>query len=242
MDPSRRSGACRVCFCIFLVVLFGRLCHSLSLCWIGTARDASQLPLGGLLHIRPIQTSMSQDVTSTAEHQTAQRARERQSTPLVALAGSKRAASTASFVGSQSQDLNLFGQQLKPCSREGDTTTGWTRSGFCAWEPSDSGYHQVCVTMSQQFLQSSTKYDANDLSSVVQDGGHWCICAWAWAAAVSRDPEHFENLKLDCARTNAYLRDVYQSYSASGQGLTSPSGVQYEAQAALEAVDRLCSA
>ena len=225
MDPSRRSSACRVCFCTFLVVLFGRLFHSLSLCWVGTTRLAAQLPLGGLLHIRSSQSSISKD-TQTAHKET------------VALAAKR--SSTASIVGSQ--DLNLYGQELKPCSQEGDTTTGWTRTGFCAWEPSDSGYHQVCVTMSQQFLQSSTKYDANDLSTVVTDGGHWCICAWAWAAAVSRDPERFENLKLDCARTNAYLRDVYQSYSASGQGLTSPSGVQYEAQAALEAVDRLCKA
>ena len=204
MDPSRRSGACRVCFCIFLVVLFGRLRHSLSSCWVGTARDASQLPLGGLLHIWPIQSSISQDAALTAEHQTAHG-----QTPLVALAA-KRSSTDASFVGSQ--DLNLYGEELKPCSQEGDTTTGWTRSGLCAWEPSDSGYHQVCVTMSRQFLQSSTKYDANDLSSVVKDGGHWCICAWAWAAAVSRDPEHFENLKLDCARTNAYLRDVQKLF------------------------------
>ena len=42
----------------------------------------------------------------------------------------------------------------------------WSRS--CERRPSDSGYHEVCVTMSDEFLQASARHDANDLSSVVQ--------------------------------------------------------------------------
>ena len=102
------------------------------------------------------------------------------------------------------------------------------------------GFHQVCVKMSSKFLDSSAKFDRNDLSSVVGDGGHWCICAWAWASAVSRDPKGFEGLQLDCDRTNGHLRDVYRSFAANGQQLASPSGAKYQAQAALEAVEELC--
>jgi len=140
-------------------------------------------------------------------------------------------------------DNNLWGEPLKPCTQENDgTTTGWTRSGSCVWEPSDSGYHQVCVTMSQKFLESSAKYDANDLSSVVSEGGHWCICAWAWASAVSRDPDETmpEGIQLDCERTNGRLRNVYEMYIGEGRDITSPSGAGYKPYNALQAVNKIC--
>ncbi|CAJ1372386.1 unnamed protein product [Effrenium voratum] len=139
------------------------------------------------------------------------------------------------------QDVNLFGGPLQSCTQGADgQVTGWTRTGSCAWEPSDLGFHQVCVTMSDTFLASSARYDKNDLRSVVQSGGHWCICAWAWAAAVSRDPKTFEGLQLDCDRTNGHLRDVYHTYAEANEMMTSPSGAKYEAQKALAAVDALC--
>merc|ERR1719161_904081 len=53
-------------------------------------------------------------------------------------------------------DLNLLGGPLESCTQMNDgTTTGWTRSGSCVWDPSDSGYHQVCVTVTDEFLASS---------------------------------------------------------------------------------------
>ena len=148
-----------------------------------------------------------------------------------------KAAATYNF---DVQDVNLFGKSLEPCTQGDETITGWTRSGSCTWEASDVGFHQVCAKMSKAFLKSSAKYDRNDLSSVVQDGGHWCICAWAWASAVSRDPQTFEGLELDCERTNGHLRDVYQTYAAANRGMASPSGAQYQAQAALDAVEEVC--
>merc|ERR1719375_1519415 len=138
-------------------------------------------------------------------------------------------------------DKSLLGGPLQSCTQDGDgTTTGWTRTGSCVWDPSDAGYHQVCVTMSNTFLQSSAQYDSNDLSSVVQEGGHWCICAWAWASAVSRDPVNFEGIQLDCDRTNARLRNVYELYISESRKMTSPSGAQYAAEQALESVNKIC--
>jgi len=140
-------------------------------------------------------------------------------------------------------DENLFGSPLKSCTQSNDgSTTGWTRTGSCNWDPSDSGYHEVCVTMSDEFLKQSAKHDANDLSSVVQSGGHWCICAWAWAAAVKRDPSSFEGITLECDRTNNKLREVYNSHITEGSDLVSPSGAAYKAKAALDAVDKICPA
>jgi len=139
-------------------------------------------------------------------------------------------------------DENLAGKPLMPCTQSNDgSTTGWARTGSCNWDPSDSGYHEVCVTMSDEFLKASARHDANDLSSVVSAGGHWCICAWAWASAVSRDPTSYEGITLDCGRTNLKLREVYESHIASGADLRSPSGAAYKAKAALDAVNRVCS-
>lgn len=138
-------------------------------------------------------------------------------------------------------DESLLNAPLKPCTQSNDgSTTGWTRTGSCNWDPSDSGYHEVCVTMSDEFLRASARHDGNDLSSVVQAGGHWCICAWAWASAVQRDPKSYEGITLECERTNAKLREVYQSFIDAGADLRSPSGAAYKAKEALDAVDRIC--
>jgi hypothetical protein len=54
-----------------------------------------------------------------------------------------------------SGDLNLVQTPIQSCTQSNDgTTTGWTRTGSCNWAPSDSGYHEVCVTMSDAFLDS----------------------------------------------------------------------------------------
>jgi len=138
-------------------------------------------------------------------------------------------------------DKSLVGGPLQSCTQSSDgTTTGWTRSGSCVWDPMDSGFHQVCVTISNDFLQSSATHDGNDLSSVVSSGGHWCICAWAWASAVQRDSKTFQGISLECNRTNAQLRQVYQMHIDQGKDLRSPSGVYYKAQAALDALNKVC--
>jgi len=94
--------------------------------------------------------------------------------------------------------------------------------------------------MDQQFLESSAEKDGNDLSSVVSHGEHWCVCAWAWASAVERDPVAYEGLTLQCEESNEMLREVYRAFIDAGKGLTAPSGVSYGPEKALEAVDKLC--
>jgi uncharacterized protein (DUF2237 family) len=149
----------------------------------------------------------------------------------------------AALGASAAEQTSLANVPLMSCTQDNDAhATGWTRSGSCVWAPSDGGYHEVCVTMSADFLKTSTVHDHNDLSTVVQHGGHWCICAWAFASAVSRDPITLEGLTLDCERTNVHLRQVYQSFIDARRDLTSPSGAAYNAQAALDAVERLCPA
>jgi uncharacterized protein (DUF2237 family) len=138
---------------------------------------------------------------------------------------------------------NLLGGPLRPCSDATQATqTGIDRSGSCAWDPDDAGYHAVCVKMDAKFLSASATRDANDLSSVVKPGERWCVCAWAFASAVERDPKTMEGLELQCDGSNGKLRGVYESFIARKEALKSPSGREYEAGKALAAVDRLCPA
>lgn len=146
---------------------------------------------------------------------------------------------TCPFLGLQ----NLIGGKLKSCTQANDRmNTGWTRSGSCNWDANDGGYHEVCVEMTQEFLDKSVKYDANDLSRVVSRGGHWCICAWAFASAVARStPADLaagkpEGIKLMCEATNGKLRDVYSHYAS----LQSPSRQTYLSKPALALANRLC--
>lgn len=99
---------------------------------------------------------------------------------------------------------------------------------------------QVCVQMDSQFLANSATMDGNDLSSVVGHGEHWCVCAWAFASAVDRDPTSIEGLQLMCDESNSKLREVYQHYIDEGEGLTGPTGNSYGPTEALAAVNRLC--
>mmetsp|Transcript_52962 Transcript_52962/g.99495 ORF Transcript_52962/g.99495 Transcript_52962/m.99495 type:complete len:238 (+) Transcript_52962:2-715(+) len=137
-------------------------------------------------------------------------------------------------------DTNLKGSELQACNSASqnsrNTATGYDGSGSCAWDPSDAGYHEVCVVVTQKFLDNSASQDANDLSSVISAGDTWCICAWAFASSVTRDPNSAEGLELQCEKTNAKLREVYNSHAS----LDSPSGNKYESTSALNFVNGLC--
>jgi uncharacterized protein (DUF2237 family) len=73
---------------------------------------------------------------------------------------------------------NVFGDTLKKCA----SRTGWDRSGYCRSYSKDSGSHLVCAEMTKPFLKY-TKIRGNDLSSVVQEGDKWCICAGRFSEA-----------------------------------------------------------
>eukprot|EP00928_Gymnodinium_smaydae_P087009 TRINITY_DN71372_c0_g1_i1.p1 TRINITY_DN71372_c0_g1~~TRINITY_DN71372_c0_g1_i1.p1 ORF type:complete len:215 (+),score=43.94 TRINITY_DN71372_c0_g1_i1:148-792(+) len=138
-------------------------------------------------------------------------------------------------------DQNLRGKPLESCSTDSDTQkTGIDGSGSCKWDESDAGFHQVCVTMSDEFLNNSKNEDNNDLRPAVSAGGHWCICAWAFASAVQRGGNTIEGLKLDCDRTNLKLVDVYEHAMSSGGFLQSPSEKNYAVEDALKYVRETC--
>lgn len=88
-----------------------------------------------------------------------------------------------------SNQLNVFGDPLEPCSI--DPVTGFYRTGSCESGPDDVGKHMVCAIMTAGFLTFSKEH-GNDLSTPapqfgfrgLKPGDRWCLCLDRWLEAV----------------------------------------------------------
>ena len=84
---------------------------------------------------------------------------------------------------SKTTDLNIFGEQLRPCCS--DPMTGFFRDGSCRTAAQDRGTHTVCAIITNKFLQY-TLSKGNDLISSnayfpgLKVGDKWCLCALRW--------------------------------------------------------------
>ncbi|MEZ5740887.1 MAG: DUF2237 domain-containing protein [Burkholderiaceae bacterium] len=86
------------------------------------------------------------------------------------------------------QDLNVLGSPLQACSY--DPLTGYSRSGCCETDATDTGQHTVCARVTAEFLAFSAAR-GNDLStpqpayrfSGLKPGDRWCLCAPRWLEA-----------------------------------------------------------
>ena len=85
-------------------------------------------------------------------------------------------------------ELNILGTELEPCGT--DPETGYTRDGYCRSLPSDSGRHELCAAVTEEFLTYS-KQQGNDLVTPrpefdfpgLEPGDHWCLCVGRWLEA-----------------------------------------------------------
>ena len=59
--------------------------------------------------------------------------------------------------GDKRERVNIDGSALKICST--DPMTGYTRSGYCDYSPSDRGQHFVCAEVSAEFLIIHKKWE-----------------------------------------------------------------------------------
>ena len=86
-------------------------------------------------------------------------------------------------------DLNVWGEELRPCSY--DPLTGFFRDGCCHTDEQDHGTHVVCARMTQAFLIFSLQR-GNDLMTPrpeyrfvgLEPGDRWCLCALRWKEAL----------------------------------------------------------
>jgi uncharacterized protein len=85
-------------------------------------------------------------------------------------------------------ELNVFGEPLQPCST--DPLTGFFRTGSCATGPDETGRHTICIVVTAEFLAFS-KSRGNDLSTPrpemafpgLKPGDRWCLLAPRWVEA-----------------------------------------------------------
>lgn len=84
---------------------------------------------------------------------------------------------------------NVLGGELEECGR--DPITGFYRDGCCRTGADDVGVHTVCVVVTAEFLEFSSRR-GNDLStprpeyefSGLSPGDRWCLCADRWREAL----------------------------------------------------------
>jgi len=97
--------------------------------------------------------------------------------------------SEAPIVRYLSQDKNVLGTKLEPCST--DPLTGYFRDGTCRTGIQDDGSHILCSRLTDEFLLYS-KDQGNDLISPSEDGrfkglksgDQWCLCISRWTEAL----------------------------------------------------------
>lgn len=87
------------------------------------------------------------------------------------------------------EDRNVYGGDLAPCSH--DPETGYLRDGHCRDVDGDVGRHQLCVVLTEGFLEYSHA-QGNDLITPrpefdfpgLEPDDCWCVCVDRWLAAV----------------------------------------------------------
>jgi hypothetical protein len=77
------------------------------------------------------------------------------------------------------KDKNLYGEKLKPCSR--NPTTGFYRDGYCKTGDDDTGSHTVCAKVTEEFLEFTNSMGNN--LDMLEPGDKWCLCAKRWEEA-----------------------------------------------------------
>jgi len=94
------------------------------------------------------------------------------------------------------------------------STTGWRRTDYCSAEDSDHGSHFVCVNMPSDFWvktgQASSMADAKENWP---KPGPWCICMWAYASYLTKEPSFADD--VICDATNEWVLEKYDKSVAS---------------------------
>ena len=100
----------------------------------------------------------------------------------------------------------LSGKALAKCDRSGVhdpkfPTTGWRRGDMCTAESSDAGSHFVCVNMPNDFwVNTGQASSAADAAANWPKPGPWCICMWAYADYLSKEPAFADDVICDATK------------------------------------------
>ena len=83
---------------------------------------------------------------------------------------------------------NVLDRELELCSN--NPLTGFFRDGCCRSSPGDSGEHNICASVTREFLNFSFRKGNNLISPRpdfnfpgLKEGDRWCICTERWIEA-----------------------------------------------------------
>jgi uncharacterized protein (DUF2237 family) len=99
-----------------------------------------------------------------------------------------------------SEDKNLYGKKLKPCSK--NPMTGFYRDGYCRTGNDDTGSHTVCAEVTEEFLEFTNSMGNN--LDMLEPGDKWCLCAMRWKEA----KDNGIYVKVDKSATNKKTLDI----------------------------------
>jgi len=125
------------------------------------------------------------------------------------------------------EDLNIYGEKLKPCSTEGMALTGFTRKGLCEdyddpeVDEADYASHNVCIDIpsSRGGIFCTVTGQPNwceELRPCQEDPEkeciveNWCVCEWAFARYLNLAGGCDKIAEIICDATNIKVIEHYQ--------------------------------
>ena len=126
--------------------------------------------------------------------------------------------------------LNVYGEDLHPCSTQGMALTGFTRTGRCVEEHDDKGSHHICIDLSStshsgknfcvvtgQDNWCDKEMPCSDESDEKCPVQHWCVCQWAFAKyiAISGGCDSIQD--INCEATNMEALKAYETQAKEGK-------------------------
>lgn len=123
---------------------------------------------------------------------------------------------------------NVYMTDLQKCSRQGESITGFERTGFCTNHGGDRGSHHVCMDLNLRdgsnfcrrtgqpnWCDDHDRCDGQPTKKCPRK--HWCVCQWAFSRALEQIP--CEQIHVDCNATaiealRAYDRNPRYAHAA----------------------------
>lgn len=118
--------------------------------------------------------------------------------------------------------INVYGEKLTKCSKDGMAVTGYSRSGLCEDSLGDTGSHHICLDISkignggETFctLTEQPNWCVKPSTNCESPSQHqcnrknWCVCQWAFSDVLSKTA--CENLHVDCDATSLSALRAYR--------------------------------
>ena len=130
-----------------------------------------------------------------------------------------------------SNNVNVLNKPLQQCSVPGSAMTGYTRTGVCENHRNDRGSHHVCINIDlpdgENFCNATGQPNWCDTTGPCHEDSSrqckrtkWCVCQWAYAAALDKLQNGCDNISIDCSATSMRALESYDAspkYAAAAE-------------------------